>query len=249
MSSSPFLPKKAVAQNQLRSRPKLPDRRGPPAPGPAPPAAAGALRRPAGGHRRPGPAVARRARQRAPRRRGRRAERARGWPRRSARGPQEPCRSGCRVPADARHHPDGVVATNSRGWGNTPIIAPLTHKRHIPPHPAQPQHTDHWAPRTRKRHQQEHRPQRPTERSDPTQHAKGRAGDCPGPRKGTTTRRNVRRGGGSEAKACLCTANQSPIVGPFDKIFRPEDSFVEGGGPLGVGQGTQCLRPPPPPRS
>ena len=27
---------------------------------------------------------------------------------------------------------------------------------------------------TRKRHQQEHRPQRPTERSDPTQHAEGR---------------------------------------------------------------------------
>ena len=32
--------------------------------------------------------------------------------------------------------------------------------------------------------------------SDPTQHAKGRTGDCPGPRKGTTTRRNVTRGGG-----------------------------------------------------
>ena len=49
------------------------------------------------------------------------------------------------------------------------------------PHSAQPQHTNHWAPRTRKRHQQEHRPQRPTERSDPTQHAKGRTGDRPGP--------------------------------------------------------------------
>ena len=73
--------------------------------------------------------------------------------------------------------------------------APLTCKRHIPPHPAQPQHTNYWAPRTRKRHQQEHRPQRPTERSDPTQHAKGRTGDCPGPRKGTTTRRNVTQGG------------------------------------------------------
>ena len=64
------------------------------------------------------------------------------------------------------------------------------------PHSAQSQHTNHWAPRTRKRHQQEHRPQRPTERSDPTQHAKGRTGDCPGPRKGATTRRNVTRGGG-----------------------------------------------------
>ena len=72
--------------------------------------------------------------------------------------------------------------------------APLTRKRHIPPHSAQPRHTNHWAPRTRKRHQQEHRPQRPTQRSDPTQHAKGRAGDCPGPRKGTTTGRNVTQG-------------------------------------------------------
>ena len=51
-------------------------------------------------------------------------------------------------------------------------------------------------PRTRKRHQREHRPQRPTERSDPTQHAKGRAGDCPGPRKETTTGRTVTQGGG-----------------------------------------------------
>ena len=57
----------------------------------------------------------------------------------------------------------------------------LTRKRHIPPHPAQPRHTNRWAPRTRKRHQQEHRPQRPTKSSDPTQHAKGRTGDCPGP--------------------------------------------------------------------
>ena len=58
---------------------------------------------------------------------------------------------------------------------------PLTHKRHTMPH----------SPQTRKRHQQEHRPQRPTESSNPTQHVKGRTGDCPGPCKGTTTRRNV----------------------------------------------------------
>ena len=44
-----------------------------------------------------------------------------------------------------------------------------------------------------------HRPQRPTESSNPTQHAKGRTGDCPGPRKGTTTRRNVTQGGGGGA--------------------------------------------------
>ena len=74
--------------------------------------------------------------------------------------------------------------------------APLTRKRHTTPHSAQPQHTNYWAPRTWKRHQQEHRPQRPTESSDPTHHAKGRTGDCPGPRKGTTTRRNVTQGGG-----------------------------------------------------
>ena len=70
----------------------------------------------------------------------------------------------------------------------------LTRKRHTMPHPAQPQHTNHWAPRTRKRHRQEHRPQRPTESSNPTQHAKGRTEDCPGPRKETTTRRNVTQG-------------------------------------------------------
>ena len=76
--------------------------------------------------------------------------------------------------------------------------APLTRKRHTMPHPAQPRHTNHWAPQTRKRHQQEHRPQRPTESSNPTQHAKGRTGDCPGPRKETTTRRNVTQGGESK---------------------------------------------------
>ena len=59
-----------------------------------------------------------------------------------------------------------------------------------------PTRPNHWAPQTRKRHQQEHRPQRPTERSDPTQHAKGRTGDRPGPRTETTTRRNVTQGAG-----------------------------------------------------
>ena len=59
--------------------------------------------------------------------------------------------------------------------------APLMRKRHTMPHSAQPQHTKYWAPRTQQRHQQEHRPQRPIESSNPTQHAKGRTGDCPGP--------------------------------------------------------------------
>ena len=85
--------------------------------------------------------------------------------------------------------------------------APLTRKRHTMPHSAQSQHANYWAPRTRKRHQQEHRPQRPTESSDPTQHAKGRTGDRPGPRKGATTRRNVTQGvGRGMCGMCLCRA-------------------------------------------
>ena len=44
---------------------------------------------------------------------------------------------------------------------------------------------------TWRRHQQEHRPQWPPEHSDPTEHAKGRTGDCPGPRKETATRRTT----------------------------------------------------------
>ena len=84
-------------------------------------------------------------------------------------------------------------------------------KWHIMPHPAQPQHTNYWAPRTRKRHQQEHRPQRPTERSDPTQHAKRRTGDCPWPRKKTTTtRRNVTQGG----DVCVCPSPPHIPVSP-----------------------------------
>ena len=73
---------------------------------------------------------------------------------------------------------------------------PLTRKWYTTPHSAQPHHTNYWAPRTRKRHQQEHRPQQPTESSNPTQHAKGRTGDCPGPCKGALTRRNVTQGVG-----------------------------------------------------
>ena len=93
------------------------------------------------------------------------------------------------------------LTTGGGGGGAANYWAPLTRKRHSPPHPAHPQHTNPWAPRTRERHQQEHRPQRPTERSDPTQHAKGRPGDRPGPREGATTRRNVTRGGGGGANA------------------------------------------------
>ena len=90
--------------------------------------------------------------------------------------------------------------------------APLTRKRHTMPHSAQSQHANYWAPRTRKRHQQEHRPQRPTESSDPTQHAKGRTGDRPGPRKGATTRRNVTQGGTYVWKSFQCRVGQ---ITPF----------------------------------
>ena len=68
------------------------------------------------------------------------------------------------------------------------------------------------APRTRKRHQQEHRPERPTERSNPTQHAEGRTGDCPGPRKETATRRNVTQGGVPPTTHPPCT----PLAPPQD---------------------------------
>ena len=115
--------------------------------------------------------------------------------------------------------------------------APLTRKQHTPPHSAQPRHTNYWAPRTRERHQQEHRPQRPTERSDPTQHAKGRAGDCPGPRRETATRRNVTQGGvGSEAKKKVCVPKidlqfRVPLI---NVCFFPKKKLLMWGG--GVGQ-------------
>ena len=78
----------------------------------------------------------------------------------------------------------------------------------IPPPPAQPRHTNHWAPRTRKRHQQEHQHQRPAESNDPTQHVEGRTGDCPGPRKETTTQRNVTRGAGRAVKQASSYASR-----------------------------------------
>ena len=65
------------------------------------------------------------------------------------------------------------------------LLGPLTRTQH-PPQPAQPRYTNDWALQTRKRHQLEHRPQQPTNHSDPTQHAKGRTGHGPGPCKETT---------------------------------------------------------------
>ena len=92
--------------------------------------------------------------------------------------------------------------------------APLTRKRHTMPHSAQPQHTNYWALRMRKRQQQEHRLQRPTESSDPAQHAKGRTGDCPGPCKGATTRRNVTQGGRTVrcARAVPALCEKLPVI-------------------------------------
>ena len=65
---------------------------------------------------------------------------------------------------------------------------------------------------TRKRHQQDHRPQRPTESSNPTQHAKGTTGECPGPRKETTTRRNVTQGAEMKVFECLRLNRLRPHV-------------------------------------
>ena len=117
------------------------------------------------------------------------------------RGVPWPCRLGARSthcrPSSASTPAVSLPRRSSLGGGGGGHCwAPLTRKRHIPPHSAQPRHTNYWAPRTRKRHQQEHRPQRPTQRSDPTQHVKGRTGERPGPRKAATTRRNVTGGGG-----------------------------------------------------
>ena len=133
--------------------------------------------------------------------------------------------------------------------------APLTRKRHIPPHPAQPRHTNYWAPRTRKRHQQEHRPQRLTERSDPTQHAKGRTGDCPGPCKETTTRGIVTRGGGGGGGV---RGQRKVCVPKFDLQFRaplinvlsyPRKNFVMWVGGWGVRRKSPgCHSSPPLPR-
>ena len=88
----------------------------------------------------------------------------------------------------------GTWKRSEAGWGRLEdggVWAAKTVKR-----PPQQTSTTPRRQLTRKRHQQEHRPQQPTESSDPTQHAKGRAGDCSGPRKETSIRRNVKSGGG-----------------------------------------------------
>ena len=125
---------------------------------------------------------------------GQRAEKQGTWASRTPKRSQ----AGCGRPEDGGVWAAKTVKRPPQQPAQPPYATywvPMTRKRHILPHPAQPRHTNHWAPRTRKRHQQEQRPQWPTEHSDPTQHAKGRTGDGPGPRKGATTRRNVTQGG------------------------------------------------------
>ena len=128
----------------------------------------------------------------------------------------------------------------------------LTRKRHTMPHSAQPQHTYYRAPRMRKRHQREHWPQRPTESSDPTrptessdptQHAEGRTGECPGPRKGATTRWNVTHGGVDSSPTPA-----SSLVDVFHRISVDMTSVRLPARPPGQPLDGSSLPPPPPPQ-
>ena len=90
-----------------------------------------------------------------------------------------------------------------------------------------PQCANYWAPLPQKRHHKEHGPQRPTERSDPTQHVKGRTGDCPGPRKGTATQRDVTPGGGGGGEGD-CGCSQGGNLPGWPPILKPEQPAVWG---------------------
>ena len=57
-------------------------------------------------------------------------------------------------------------------------------------------------------------------------------GDCPGPREGATTRRNVTRGG-QRRKKSVCTYHGPQISGPFDRVisfFMAEETLSDVGG-------------------
>ena len=104
---------------------------------------------------------------------------------------------------------------------------PLTRKRHTMPHSAQPQHTNYWAPRTEHGNDTSKSTGRSGRQKAAThaQHAKGRTGDCPGPRKGATTRRNVTQGVGRglqfrgfEWDICP-TANHCTILPPVGTLL------------------------------
>ena len=95
----------------------------------------------------------------------------------------------------ARHVGDDL---NAKGSGQRrPANDPRNHQH-------DPQCANYRAPLPRQQRHEEHRPQRPTERSDPTQHAEGRTGDCPGPRKETATRRKGRGVFWHEATVLVC---------------------------------------------
>ena len=57
-------------------------------------------------------------------------------------------------------------------WPTRAVSAPQTPYNDPRNDQHSPQHTNYRAPLPRQRHHKAHRPQRPTERSDPTQHAK-----------------------------------------------------------------------------
>ena len=85
----------------------------------------------------------------------------------------------------------------------------------------------------------------PTKRSDPTQHAKGRTGDCPGPCKGTTTRRNVTRGVRGQKQVCVPKIDFQ-FRAPLIEFIFPEEKFSDVGGGAGSGGGAQAAIPPHP---
>ena len=66
-----------------------------------------------------------------------------------------------------------------------------------PTHRLQPWQAQYWAPHTQKR-SDTHRPRGRPANDDPTHSAKGRTGDCPGPRRETNEGRNVTQGGGGQ---------------------------------------------------
>ena len=71
-----------------------------------------------------------------------------------------------------------------------------------------PQYANYWAPLRRQRHHKAHRPRGPTESSDPTQHAEGRTGDCPGPRKDNAT--ECHTGGGRRGFTSIAPPPRPP---------------------------------------
>ena len=93
----------------------------------------------------------------------------------------------------------GKISLTPPGTTNTTsirrLVAAIDAQTHTMLHPAQPRHTNHWAPQTGKQYHQEHQPQRPTTSNDRTQHANGKTGKCPGPCEETTNQRNVSQRG------------------------------------------------------